>query len=258
MHQMDFVGPRFIKGCGHISSLNLIDVVSNQVHIEQYDSKSMDNVMAFLIQYWQNNPIPRYLQVDKGMNFIGSFKNPRGFSRFVRLCLYVGLELVFIAPGSPWMNGSIENFNKWFGSKFWNKETFTDLEDMHTGSIHFVDQHNNLNAWKKRHEKIEPIEPFHILKDDSNINPNKLPLTEGAVHFIRQVDEGGRIDVLNELFKVGAEFTGEYVWTTICLEEQKVRVYYRAQDEEVAMLLKEFNYNLNEEIKPIRHDIQIN
>jgi hypothetical protein len=104
MHQMDFVGPRFIKGYGAISSLHLIDVVSTRVHIEQFDSKSMDNVIAFLINYWSNNPIPRYLQVDNGMYFIGDFKNPRKFSRFVRLCLYVGIEVVFIAPRSPWMN----------------------------------------------------------------------------------------------------------------------------------------------------------
>jgi IS30 family transposase len=150
MHQMDWVGPRFIKGYGAISSLNLIDVVSSRVRIEQYNSKSMDNVIAFLIRHWSNNPIPRYLQVDNGMCFIGDFKNPRRFSRFVRLCLYVGIEVVFIAPSSPWMNGSIENFNNWFGSKFWDRDTFSDWEDIRTRSPHFVDQHNDLSAWTER------------------------------------------------------------------------------------------------------------
>ena len=107
MHQIDWVGPRFIKGYGAISSLNLIDVVSRKVHIGQYNSKSMNNVIAFLIQHWSKNPIPKYLQADNGMCFIGYFKNPRKFSRFVRLGLYVGIEVVFIAPSSPWMNGSI-------------------------------------------------------------------------------------------------------------------------------------------------------
>jgi hypothetical protein len=88
MHQMDFVGPRFIRGYGVVSSLNLIDVVSDQVHIEQYAAKSMDNVIAFLIRYWSNNPIQKYLQADNGMYFIGDFKHPRKFSRFIRLCLY--------------------------------------------------------------------------------------------------------------------------------------------------------------------------
>jgi len=205
MHQMDFVGPQFIKGYGAISSLNLIDVVSNQVHIEQNNSKSMDTVIAFLIQYWSNNPIPRYLQVDNGMNFIGDFIHPRKFSRFTRLCLYVGIEVVFIAPRSPWMNGSIENFNKWFGEKFWDKEIFEDLEDMRIKSTQFVDQHNDLSTWKKRNKEIEQIEPVKMLKDTKVINLSKLPLTDGKVHFIRRVDNDGQINVLNETFSVGKE-----------------------------------------------------
>lgn len=255
IHQMDFVGPRSIKGYGAISSLNLIDVVSNQVHIEQNNSKSMDTVIAFLIQYWSNNSIPRYLQVDNGMNFIGDFIHPRKFSRFTRLCLYVGIEVVFIAPRSPWMNGSIENFNKWFGEKFWDKEIFEDLEDMRTKSTYFVDQHNDLSAWKKRNKEIEQIGPTKMLKDTKEINLNKLPLTDGKVHFIRRVDNDGQINVLNEIFGVGKEFTSEYVWATICLRKQRLKIYYRAQDQDVAALIKEFGYDVNEEIRTIRDNI---
>lgn len=255
MHQIDFVGPRFIKGYGAISSLNLIDVVSNQVHIEQNNSKSMDNVIAFLIRYWSSNPVPRYLQVDNGMSFIGDFRYPRRFSRFTRLCLYAGVEVIFITPRSPWMNGSIENFNKWFGEKFWDKEIFVNLENMRTKSRHFVDQYNDLSTWKKRHREIEEIKPIRILKGAAEINLNKLPLTDGKVHFIRQVDNGGEINLLNETFNVGKEFISEYVWATICLRKQKLEVYYRAQDRDVALLIKEFGYDVNEEIKPLRCDI---
>lgn len=200
MHQIDFVGPRFIKGYGAISSLNLIDVVCNQVHIEQYNSRSMDNVIGFLILYWSNDMIPRYLQVDNGMYFIGDFKYPRKFSRFIRLCLYVGIELVFIAPKSPWMNGSIENFNNWFGDKFWEKEDFTSLEDIRTKSLHFIDQYNALSAWKKRDKRLTQINPANMLNDDVKINLDKLPLTKGKIHFIRKVDNEGRISILNEVF----------------------------------------------------------
>jgi putative transposase len=255
MHQMDFVGPRFIKGYGAVSSLNLIDVVSDQVHIEQYANKSMDNVIAFLIQYWSNNPIPRYLQVDNGMYFIGDFKYPRKFSRFIRLCLYVGIEVVFTNPKSPWMNGSIENFNKWFGEKFWEKEVFTSLEDIRTKSKHFVKQHNDLSAWKGRNNVLEQIKPTKILKDATEINLGKLTLTDGKIHFIRKVDNGGKINVLNEAFKVGEEFIGEYVWATICLRKQKMEVYYRAKDKDAVVLIKRFEYKLNEAVIPLRQDI---
>lgn len=257
MHQMDFVGPRFIKGYGAIASLNLIDVVSDQVHIEQYATRSMDNVIDFLILYWGNNPISRYLQVDNGMNFIGDFKYPRKFSRFIRFCLYVGIEVVFIAPKSPWMNGSIESFNNWFKEKFWEKETFTSLEDMRTKSTHFVDQHNALSAWKKRNKGLTQINPAKMLKDPVKIHLDKLPLTDGYIHFIRKVDNEGKIGVLNEAFKVGKEFIGEYVWATICLADRKMKVYYRAKDQDAAVLLKEFEYELNEAVRLLGQDIQM-
>jgi hypothetical protein len=73
---------------------------------------------------------------------------------------------------------------------------------------------------------------------------DKLPLTEGKIHFIRQVSDGGRINVLNEAFNVGEEFTSEYVWATICLKKQKIDVYYRARDQDAAGLVKEFDYRL--------------
>ena len=55
VHQMDFVGPRHIKGYGRISSLNLIDVVSSKAHIRQYAGQTMDNVTEFLLECWTEN-----------------------------------------------------------------------------------------------------------------------------------------------------------------------------------------------------------
>jgi len=255
MHQMDFVGPRFIKGHGAVSSLNLIDVVSNRVHIEQYDTRSTDNIIDFLTRYWRNNPIPRYLQVDNGMYFIGDFKYPRGFSRFLRFCLCAGVEVVFINPKSPWMNGSIENFNGWFNVKFWTKEAFANLEDMHVKSPHFVGQYNDLSAWKNRNKSLEQINPTRILNNSLKIPLGKLPLTKGKIHFIRMVDNGGEISVLNEAFKVGKEFISEYVWATICLEKQMMEVFYRAKDQKTTVLIEKFEYKLSEVVYDLRPDI---
>ena len=82
------------------------------------------------------------------------------------------------------MNGSIENFNNWFGSKFWDKDTFLDLEDIRTRSPHFVDQHNDLSAWKNRGKWLEQFKSVRMLKDATEIDFAKLPLTVGKIHFI--------------------------------------------------------------------------
>ena len=106
-----------------------------------------------------------------------------------------------------------------------------------------------------RTKGVTQVNPSKMLKNTVEINSDKLPLTEGQIHFIRTVDNEGGISVLNEAFKVGGEFISEYVWATICLAKQKIEVYYRAQDQDAAALMKEFDYNVNVAIIPIRQDI---
>jgi hypothetical protein len=65
----------------------------------------------------------------------------------------------------------------------------------------------------------------------------KLPLTKGKIHFIRMVDNDGKISVLNEAFKVGKVFISEYVWATICMKTQTLEVFYRAKDQDTAVLI---------------------
>ncbi|HJH25582.1 MAG TPA: hypothetical protein C5S37_08990 [Methanophagales archaeon] len=84
------------------------------------------------------------------------------------------------------------------------------------------------------------------------INLDKLPLTDGKIHFIRKVNTKAGINVLNEVFEVGKEFISEYVWATICLGKRKMGVYYQAQDWNAPALIKEFEYDVNERISPIR------
>jgi hypothetical protein len=87
------------------------------------------------------------------------------------------------------------------------------------------------------------------------MSQDKLPLTDGKIHFIRKVNNEGKISVLNEAFKVGKEFIDEYVWATICVKKQRVGVYYRAKDQDAAVLIKKFEYELKWAVKALRPDI---
>jgi len=153
------------------------------------------------------------------------------------------------------MNGSIENFNGWCEEKFWAKELFRSLEDMRAKSPHFIDQYNDLSAWKHKNQSLEQIKPVRILNNSIEIHLEKLPLTEGKIHFISKVDIEGEISILNEAFEVGKEFIDEYVWATICLKKQKIGVYYIAKDQDTAVLIKKNEYELTEEVKDLSLDI---
>lgn len=88
---------------------------------------------------------------------------------------------------------------------------------------------------------LQQVEPVRMLKRAAEIDLNKLPLTDGKVHFIRQVKNDGQINVLNGAFSVGKEFISEYVWATICLRGQRLEVYYQAQDMEVLLIKENFD-----------------
>jgi len=254
VHQMDFVGPRHIKGYGPINSIHLKDVVGRQVTGRQYNEKSMDNAMDFLLDYWKQHPIPKYLQVDNGMCFAGDFKHPKSFSRFVRLALFVGIEVVFIAPSKPWMNGTVEEFNKDFARLFWKKEQFVDLDDIRGKAPKFFEKQNEFNTWKLRNKNLESINPKLMLPEDFKIDVNKLPLVAGKIHFIRIVDSNGRISVHNEYFHVGKEYIGEYAWITIETRKQTLTIYYNDEKLQVREI-KKFCYKIPERIRPHKHSI---
>ena len=248
MHQIDIVGPRYIKGYGAISSINMIDVVSNKAQIQQYTSGTMDYVLDVLQDYWTNNGIPNYLQMDNVGCFIGDLKHPRHFSRVVRLCLYLGIEPVFIAKSQPWMNGSIESFNDEFEEKLWSKETFKNMEHIRKESKIFLMRHNNRQDWKSRKMTLEKI-PIRKIPADFKIDVNNLPLTEGKVHFIRKVDKEGIINVLNEDFNIDKSLAHDYVWATLNIKEEQLTVYHREKNANEARLVKVQRYKNDEDVK---------
>lgn len=253
MHQIDFVGPRQIKGFGSINSLHLKDVIGSQVAGNQYIGKSMNNVMEFLIDYWKSHPIPKYIQVDNGMSFAGDFIHPRSISRFVRLCLYVGIEVIFIAPAKPWMNGTVEGFNGKFDEKFWKKDTFSDLRDIRAKSQLFYKSQNRFYSWKRKKQDLKAITPTRMLRCDFKIDWNNIPLVTGKIHFIRIVDSNGEIVLLNEHFHVGEAYIGEYIWATIDVARQSLVVLYNDKDL-VVQTVKRFEYIIDERVQELSDD----
>jgi hypothetical protein len=184
----------------------------------------MNNVIEFLLDCWTKNAIPNYLQMDNGASFIGDLIHSRHFSRIVRLCLHLGVEPVFIAPSKPWMNGTVEDNNCDFGGKLWEREQWTDLEHIRDEAKIFLMRHNNRQDWKCRKTDPDAI-PHRKLPEDFEIDANNLPITEGKVHFIRQVREDRTISVRGEDFDVDESLAYEYVWATIDTKQELRKVY---------------------------------
>ena len=100
VHQMDFVGPRYIKGFGRIYSLNIIDTETHFVHINAISGKSVKYVIPSVVRFWKQYGFPDYLQMDNELSFRGSNKYPRSFGKLIRFALSQGVGVIFIPVSS--------------------------------------------------------------------------------------------------------------------------------------------------------------
>ena len=130
----------------------------------------------------------------------------------------------------------------------WEREQWTDLEHIRSEAKTFLMRHNNRQDWKYRKTDLEAI-PHRKLPENFEIGVDSLPITEGKVHFIRQVKGDGTISVLNEDFDVSESLAYEYVWATIDTKQEQLKVYYREKNTEEAGLIKIHEYKISEYIK---------
>ncbi|NIM98286.1 MAG: DDE-type integrase/transposase/recombinase, partial [candidate division Zixibacteria bacterium] len=118
IHQADLLGPRYIKGDGRFYSLNVMDLYGHRVFLHPQRTKDDQAVAQGLIRCWKTMGVPDFLQADNQLCFRGSNCYPRSFGIVLRLCLLLGIEVVFIPIGEPWRNGTVESFNGTYNRRF--------------------------------------------------------------------------------------------------------------------------------------------
>jgi transposase InsO family protein len=118
---------RHLAGGERICSFHLLDLASRYPFLRQYPDKSAVSTKAILAAAWQTIGLPKLLQIDNEATFCGGYRFKRVFSQIVRLCLTVGVEIVFIPFYSPQKNADIESFNSDWDLAFWQRERFRDL-----------------------------------------------------------------------------------------------------------------------------------
>lgn len=232
LHQLDLIGPRYIgKGKNNkFFSFNLIDVFSNAVKIKPYLGKKDSFVTTFLVSAWQMLGIPKYLQFDNELSFKGSNRHPRTFGDVIKLCLYLGVEPIFIPEAEPWRQGVIEKFNDVYDKTFFRRQLFRDYEHLSKESYVFESFHNNNHRYGKLKGKtpwvVHTSVDRKILPKIFNLHKRYIPFKDGKISFIRLTDEKGNVRFFTETFKVAKNLPNEYVKGTIFTKFNLLKFYY--------------------------------
>jgi len=230
VHQLDFVGPCYLRGPTRFYSLNSVDLASSRCALEPMIQRGGQHGIDAVWAIWQRLGIPDHLQVDNDMIFYGSPTHPRGMGSLIRLCLHHRVQLWFIPPREPWRNGVVEKFNDHYRQKFLDRYDLADEQALRQQSQVFEQRHN----CSYRYSKLGGATPLQALarsKKKLRFPPQKesprYPLPKpkrGKYHLVRFIRSDALLNVFGETFPLLEQTVYEYVIATVDVIQQKIHV----------------------------------
>jgi transposase InsO family protein len=261
LHLFDFVS-RSIRGEGRFYGFHLLDQARRWPHVRAETPKNAEKVSQFLVSAWQAIGLPAGLYLDNDPVWNGGGRGQRVLSTIVRLCLSVGVEVIFIPPYTYEANPIMESFNGVWDDNFWGRTQFRDLlhlQDELPYFEHYCRHRRPLPEFKGlTADQIAPnFVPIYLSASFSQHQQGSLPLTAGRVHFIRFVSSSGAISILNEAWELDQEkWAGKTVRATIDMALQQLLVYHQPTHNNTCSLIAQFDYLLGETVVPLAAEFQ--
>ena len=244
VHQLDYIGPSYLRTPLRFWSLNTVDLATARCATEPVVSRAGQATVDALWATWQRLGLPTHTQADNEMVFYGSPAHPRGMGLLIRLCLGQGIEPWFIPVREPWRNGVVEKFNDHYRSKFLARVEVPDAAGLGPAHRAFEAKHNS----RYRYSKLGGQTPVtalqragHPLRFPTAEAAPRVPLPKpetGCYHLVRFIRSDRRLDIFGERFPMPPEAEYAYVVATVNVAQQRLRVTLGAD------LLTELPYRL--------------
>jgi putative transposase len=244
---------RYLTGGEKVFAFHTINLRTHQLAQTIRADKSTSSACEHVLEAFSTLGLPDFLQVDNDAAFTGLGRTKPVLGRFIRLLLYLGVEVIFIPPGEPKRNYVVERANGIWAKSFWEKGHFSSVREVQRKAPKFLTWYESyappsLNGKTVKQAAAEQRLPQLRRQQIARI-PNELPLTAGRLHFIRRVDAQGEINILKEQWKVSKTIIGDYVWATIDLHQKELLIYHRHSLRSKPRLLKQYEYVINEPLQ---------
>jgi len=255
IHAMDWT-ERFLHGGAKVYVFHSLDLETRACAQTIFPDKTAESATAHLKKVWKTRGIPQGLQMDNDAAFYGSRRVPHHFGQIVRLCLYVGIEPIFIPVGEAKRNGDVEQLHGVWDKAVWQQVHFDTVKAAQDFTPQFEGWYMNEYEPPKLHGQTprasERGRPRYRLTESLwRALPDKLPIVAGRIHFIRRVSEEGLIEVLNERWHISKRLAGNYVWATLWTHRHLLEVYHRRSAESPMKRIKTFRYAIDEPVEPL-------
>lgn len=128
--------------------LSVVDEFTREcVRLDVERGMTSQDVVGLLIEVFKTRGVPRHIRSDNGGEFIAR--------AITRLAEITGVEMLYIAPGSPWENGYAESFHSRLRDELLNAEVFDGVDDAKALAAKWRHEYNH----RRPHSSLKYLPP---------------------------------------------------------------------------------------------------
>jgi len=218
LDSFDIVEGLVIKGGTHIEVLNGISLHGGLCASWVNEGCTAKFTVRKLLEHWREYGFPDYVQFDNDTIFQGAHQWPDSFGRVTRMCLQLGITVVFAPPRETGFQASIESYNGRWQEKVWSRFEHASLKDLSKRSDRYVAACHGRAA-----SRIESAPTRWEIPEDWKLDLSK-PL-EGTVIFIRRTNDKGHVQLLGHDYPVNGTWCHRLVRCHVDLTAGRIRIY---------------------------------
>jgi hypothetical protein len=245
---------RWLTGGAVVQTFTTVDHFTNAAYATSAPHKQMQAARDHLLKTWEILGVPALAQFDNESTFSGGRYAYR-LSPIIRLCLFVGSEVLFTPEYEADYNWPVETFNNFWAHQFWNKHHFTRRSDISPALRRFLQWYDLDYVAPRQADTPQHLRAGQRLRylpaRLAKLIPDPLPVCQGQVHAVRCVAADGQVKFLQQPFRIGKRYQAKYVWLTLDTAQQTLTVYSQEQAEADWRTLRVFPYPLDKPVQPV-------
>lgn len=247
--------PEVCAGRAELDSFDVVEdlVIEGGIHVDVLTGLSLHGglaeawpmprvpataVVPALISHWKAFGLPAFAQFDNDRRFQGPVRYPDSVGRVTRLCLSLGVAVVFAPPREHGPQSAVEGLNGLWQRKVWRRHRHADLAGLVARSSAWVRAHRG-----KRAARIDAAPPRRAFPAGWVLDLQAHP--SGRVTFMRRTDDAGRVGLLGRTFEVDERWLQRLVRCDADLGIGRIRFFgLRRRDVTCQPLLRTVPYEL--------------
>jgi hypothetical protein len=236
LDSFDIVEGLVIKGGSHVEVLNGISLLGGLAGSWVRAGWTAKFTVKTLVAHWREHGFPDYAQFDNDTVFQGAHHRPDSFGRVTRMCLQLGVKVVFAPPRETGFQASIESYNGRWQQKVWQRFQHPSLAALTDRSNAYVAACHDRSA-----SRIEAAPTRWEVPDGWKLDLFQ-PLA-GTVIFIRRTNDKGHVQLLGHDYHVADSWCHRLVRCNVDLNAGRIRIYQLRRREPTRQpLLKTIEY----------------